>query len=74
MVYVTLVKYRGSDYTIELKEDAKRYLSKLFSNTKINKPTIKKEVNILIKIGVLKKINDSQWPAPTSIIPYVNAW
>ena len=31
-----------------------------------------KEVNILIEIGVLKKINISQWAAPTFIIPKIN--
>ena len=41
----------------------------LFQNYK---PTLKKEVNRLIKIGVLKKINNSQSAAPTFIIPKIN--
>ena len=43
----TLGKYTGSNYTIELKEDAKP-----FSLPKIHELTLKKEVNRLIKIGV----------------------
>ena len=27
-----------------------------------------------MKIGVLKKINNSQWAAPTFMIPKKNAW
>ena len=68
----TLGKYTGSDYTIELKEDAKPYHAKPFPIPKIHEPTLKKEVDRLIKIGVLKKINNSQWAAPTFIIPKKN--
>ena len=42
----------------------------LFQN--IQAPTLKKEVNRLINIGVLKKINNSQLVAPTIIIPKKN--
>ena len=68
----TLRKYTGSDYTIELMEDAKPYHAKPFPIPKIHELTLKKEVNRLIKIGVLKKINNSQWAAPTFIIPKKN--
>ena len=34
--------------------------------------TLKKEVNRLVDIGVLKRINDSQWAAPTFIIAKKN--
>ena len=60
MFEVTLGKYTGSNSTIELKEDAKPY------------PIPNIHVNILIKIGVLKKINDTQWEAPTFITPKKN--
>ena len=46
----TLGKYTGSDYTIELKEDAKPYHAKPFPIPKIHELTLKKEVNRLIKI------------------------
>ena len=68
----TLGKYTGSDYTIELKEDAKPYHVKPFPIPKIHELTIKKELDRLIKIGVLKKINNSQWTVPTFIIPKKN--
>ena len=41
----TLGKYTGSDYTMELKQNAKKYHAKPFSTPKIHKPTFKKEVN-----------------------------
>ena len=44
----TLGKYTGSDYTIELKEDAKPYHAKPFPIPIINELTLKKEVNRLI--------------------------
>ena len=64
----TLGKYTGSVYTIELKEDAKPYHAKPLPIPTIHEPTLKNEVNRLIKIGVLKQINNSQWVAPTFTI------
>ena len=63
----TLVNHTGSKYMIEVKEDAKP-----FPIPKIHKLTLKKEVNRLIKIGVLRKINHSQWETPTFMIPKMN--
>ena len=40
----------------------------------IHTPTLKKEFDRLIKIGVSKKINNSQSEAPTFIILKLNAW
>ena len=51
MFHGTLGKYTRSDYTIELKEDAKLYCEKPFPFPKLHKPTLKKEVNRVIKIG-----------------------
>ena len=56
MFHGTLGKYTGSDYSIELKEHAKPYHVKPFPIPKIHELTLKKEVNRLIKIGVLKKL------------------
>ena len=52
---------------------AKPYHAKPFSVTTIHELTLK-EVDRLIKIGVLKKTNNSQWAASTLIIPKINAW
>ena len=68
----TLGKYTDSDYSIELKEDSKPYHAEPFPIPNIHERTLKKEVNRLIKIGVLKKINNSQFAAPTFIIPKRN--
>ena len=69
----TLGKYTGSEYTIALKEDANPYHTKPFPIPKIHEVTFKKEVNRLIKIGVLKKINNFQWSAPTFMIPKIKS-
>ena len=47
----TLGRYTGSDYT------AKPYHAKSFLFPKVHEPTLKKKIDRLIKIGVLKKIN-----------------
>ena len=65
----TLEKYTGSNYTIEIKEYAKPYHVKPFPIPNIHKLTLKKKVNRSINIGVLNKIDNSQWAAPTFIIP-----
>ena len=74
----TLGKYTGSNNIKELNEGAKPYHAIPFPIPMTQYPIHKKEVsrlkeiNRLIKIGVLKKINDSQWTAPTFIIPKTN--
>ena len=68
----TLGKCTGINYTIELKEDTKSYHAKPFPIPNIHKLTLKKEVNRLVKMGVLKKINNSQWAIPTFIILKIN--
>ena len=56
----TLGSYTGSDYTIQLKENTSPYHAKPFPVPRIHEETLKKKVERLIKIGVLKRINDSQ--------------
>ena len=67
-----LVLFKASDYIIEFKEDAKSYHAKPFPIPTIHEPTLKKENTRLFKIGVLKKMNNSQWAAPTFNIPKKN--
>ena len=62
----------GSGYKIELLEGAKPYYAKPFPIPKIQKETLKTEVNILINIGVLKCKNNSKWAAPFFIITKKN--
>ena len=39
---------------------------------RIHEPTLKKELDSIIKIGVLKKLHNFQWTAPTLITPKKN--
>ena len=54
----TLGTYKGSVYTIELKDDIKPYRAKPFPIPKVHEATLKKER--LVKIGVLKRINSQK--------------
>ena len=65
----TLGNYTGSAYKIELQEGAKPYHAKPFPIPRIHEETLRKEVDRLVEIGVLKRINHSEWAAPTFIIP-----
>ena len=55
-----------------IQNHAKPYHAKPIPILIIHELTLKKEVDDLIKIEVLKKINNSQWAAPTFIIPKKN--
>ena len=68
----TLGNYTGSDYKIELQEGVKPYHAKPFPIPRIHEETLRKEVDRLVEIGVLKRINNSEWAAPTFIIPKKN--
>ena len=68
----TLGNYTGSEYKIELQEGVKPYHAKPFPIPRIHEETLRKEVDRLVEIGVLKRINNSEWAAPTFIIPKKN--
>ena len=68
----TLGKWTGEPYDIELQPDAKPYHSRAYPIPKIHENTLKKEVERLCQLGVLKKVNRSAWAAPTFIIPKKN--
>ena len=65
----TLGKWRGRDYNIELKENATPYHARPYPIPKAHEQTLRMEVDRLCDLGVLKKINHSEWAAPTFIIP-----
>ena len=50
----TLGDYTGSKYKIELQDNVKPYHAKPFLIPKVHEKTLKKEVERLVKIGVLK--------------------
>ena len=64
-----LGKWTGKPYDIELKPGVTSYHSRPFSLPKCYEKTLRKEVERLCKIGVLKRVNCSEWGAPTFIIP-----
>jgi hypothetical protein len=69
----SLGTWNAKPYNIELKLDAKPYHSRPFTVPKIHEATLKIELECLTKAGVLKKVNQSKWVAPTFLIPKKNA-
>lgn len=65
----TLGQWKGEDLKIELKPDAKPYHARAFPIPKIHTEVLKTEVERLCGLGVLKKVNRSEWAAPTFIVP-----
>jgi hypothetical protein len=65
----TLGKWNMGAYDIQLQEGAKPYHARAFPIPYIHTATLKTEVNRLCDSGILKQINDSEWAAPTFIIP-----
>jgi Reverse transcriptase (RNA-dependent DNA polymerase) len=54
---------------IVLKADAMPYLARALQILKVHEATLILEVQRLYDLGVLKKVNRSEWAAPTFIIP-----
>jgi hypothetical protein len=65
--------WNDKPYDIELKPNAKPYHSRPFPVPKIHEATLKIELECLTKAGVLKKVNQSKWAAPTFLIPKKDA-
>ena len=65
----TLGQWNGEPYEIDLQPDAKPYHAKAFPIPRVHMETLKLEVQRLCEAGVLKKVNRSEWAAPTFIIP-----
>ena len=65
----TLGKWIGRPYNVELREGVLPYHAKPYPIPKSYEMTLKLELERLCRIGVLKKINHSEWAAPTFIIP-----
>ena len=68
----TLGEWNDAPLSIDLKEDAKPFHAKPYAIPKAYEETLKKEVARLCDIGVLKKVNRSEWAAPTFIVPKKN--
>ena len=65
----TLGTWNDDTYDIELRKDATPYHAKAYPIPQAYLNTLKDEVERLCKVGVLKKVNRSEWAAPTFIIP-----
>ena len=50
-------------------EGAKPYHAKSFPVPRVHYETLKREVERLVELGVLKRVNRSEWAAPTFLIP-----
>ena len=56
----------------ELKDDVTPYHARPYPIPHVHKATFKKELERLCKLGVLRRINNSEWGAPTFIQPKKN--
>ena len=65
----TLGKFTGKPYDIKLKPNVTPQHVRSFPVPKLHELTLKTELDRLVKIGVLKKVNRSEWGAPTFVIP-----
>ena len=65
----TLGKWTEDPIKIELKAGAEPYHARPYPIPKIHSETLKYEVSRLVDLGVLKKVNRSEWAAPSFIIP-----
>ena len=65
----SLGQWKDTYYDIELQPGAQPYHARAFPIPRIHEKALRLEVERLIKEGVLKKINRSEWAAPTFIIP-----
>ena len=65
----TLGSWKDERVKLELKNDAEPYHARAYPIPRVHLDTLKLEVERLCKIGVLKKVNRSEWAAPTFIIP-----
>jgi transposase InsO family protein len=65
----TLGRWKGEPYDIELQPGATPYHGRPYPVPQAYEATLRKEVDRLCDIGVLKKVNRSEWAAPSFIIP-----
>ena len=65
----TLGKWNHEPVDLELKPDAVPYHARPYPVPRCHAETLKMEVERLCEIGVLKKVNRSEWAAPSFIIP-----
>jgi len=62
-------RWHGQEVKLELQEGAKPYHVCAYNTPRCHMQTLKAEVERLVKIGVLKKVNRSEWAAPAFVLP-----
>ena len=65
----TLGRWNTTPVNIELRSNSKPVNTKWYPVPRINKLTFKKELMRLVKIGVLERVQESEWGTPVFIIP-----
>ena len=65
----TLGRWRGETLEVELQKGVQPYHARPYPVPKAYEATLKQEVERLCRAGVLRKVNRSEWAAPTFIIP-----
>jgi hypothetical protein len=65
----TIGTFTGAPYDIKLKDKAEPHHARPFPVPRIHELTLKSELDRLCELNVLKRVNRSQWGAPTFIIP-----
>ena len=68
----TLGTWNMDPVELELKPNSKPYQAKPMTVPHIHKKTLYTEINRLLKIGVLQRENNSEWAAPSFLIPKSN--
>eukprot|EP00957_Ditylum_brightwellii_P211015 15365667-Ditylum_brightwellii.AAC.1 len=70
----TLGTWKDLQYNIELRYGAKLYHNRPYPVPKAYKAILHMAVEHLCKIGVLHKVNQSEWGASTFVIPKKDKW
>ena len=65
----SLGAWKTDDVDFEMKEGAKPHSQRYYPVPHLYKQTFKKELDRLEKLGVLEKVQQSEWGSPTFIIP-----
>ena len=61
--------WTGKPIRLKIKKESKPFFSKPYKIPQAYRKKVKKEVDILIKIGLLTRITESEWGAPSFVIP-----
>ena len=64
-----LGKWKSKPYDIELREGVTPYHAKPYPLPRVHEKTLRMELECLCKVGMLCKVNCSEWAAPSFIIP-----